>query len=252
MPRFAANLDFLFKEVPFLDRFDMAAAHGFDAVEVLFPYDHAAREITDRLRAAGLKMALINTPPPNWAGGDRGFAAIPGGAERFRHDFTRALRFARVLGAQHLHVMAGRATGPEARATFVDNLKWAAAQAPRQSLTIEPINPVDMEGYFLNDFDLAAEVIDAVGAPNLGLQFDAYHAQMITGNAEGVWAAHGPLVRHVQVAGCPGRHEPVACDIDYPRFFQMLDDSGYAGWVSAEYHPQGVTTDGLGWMRGDG
>ncbi len=248
MPRFAANLNFLFKELPFLERFEAAARHGFQAVEVLFPYDHAAREITERLQAHGLKMALINTPPPNWAGGDRGFAAIPGGEARFRHDFTRALRFARVLGAGHLHVMAGRAHGLVARRTYLENLKWAAAQAPRQSLTIEPINPVDMEGYFLNDFALAAQVIAEVGAPNLGLQYDAYHAQMITGDAERVWEEHGHLVRHVQVAGCPGRHEPFPCDIDYPRFFRALDVTGYKGWVSGEYHPQGLTPDGLGWM----
>ncbi len=252
MPRLAANLDLLFRELPFLDRFEAAAAAGFEAVEVLFPYDHAVREITDRLRAYGLQMVLINTPPPNWAGGDRGFAAIPGGTERFRHDFTRALRFAGVLRAGHVHVMAGRAEGPQARATFVENLKWATAQAPGQSLTIEPINPVDMEGYFLNDFDLARAIIEEVGAPNLGLQFDAYHAQMITGDADGCWRDHAALVRHVQIAGCPGRHEPFPCDIDYPQFFQMLDASGYTGWVSAEYHPQGRTTDGLGWMAKGG
>ncbi len=252
MPRFAANLDFLFKEVPFLDRFQAAAQAGFKAVEVLFPYDHAASEITGRLRVNELQMVLINTPPPNWTGGARGFAAMPGGQERFRHDFTRALRFAKVLGAQHLHIMAGRARGLVAHTTFVENLKWATAQAPRQSLTIEPINNVDMEGYFLNDFALAAKVITEVAAPNLGLQYDAYHAQMITGDAEKVWAEHGHLVRHVQVGGYPGRHEPVSGEIDYPRFFRALDMNGYAGWVSGEYHPAGNTFDGLGWIRGDG
>ncbi len=250
MPKFAANLNFLFKELPFLERIQAAADAGFAGVEVLFPYDHAAREITSRLAAGGLKMALINTPPPNWAGGDRGFAAIPGGEERFRHDFTRALRFARVLGAEHLHVMAGRARGLVAHRTFVENLKWAAAQAPRQSLTIEPINPIDMEGYFLNDFNQAADIIEEVGAANLGLQFDAYHAQMITGDAARVWFEHGPRVRHIQIAGCPGRGEPVACEIDYPQFFAALDAQGYKGWVSAEYHPSGRSTEaGLGWMQ---
>jgi len=252
MPKFAANLNFLFKEWPFLDRFDAAAAAGFTAVEVLFPYDHAAKEITRRLTRNGLRMVLINTPPPNWAGGDRGFAAIPGGEARFRHDFTRALRFAKALGAVHLHVMAGRARGLVAKQTFIRNLQWAAAQAPRQSLTIEPINPVDMPGYFLDDFDLAAEVIEAVGAPNLGLQFDAYHAQMITGDAARVWAEHGHRTHHIQVAGCPGRHEPGACDVDYPAFFRGLDEIGYKGWVSGEYHPREDTLRGLDWIRGDG
>lgn len=249
MPRFAANLDFLFKELPFLDRFQAAAQAGFEAVEVLFPYDFAASEITGRLRINDLKMALINTPPPNWTGGARGFAALPGGEGRFRHDFTRALRFAKVLGAEHLHIMAGRARGLVAHRTFVENLKWAAAQAPGQSLTIEPINNTDMEGYFLNDFALAAEVIAEVGAPNLALQYDAYHAQMITGDAEQVWAEYGHLVRHIQVGGYPGRHEPVGGEIDYPKFFKALDVIGYKGWVSGEYHPTGNTVDGLDWLK---
>ncbi len=249
MPRFAANLSFLFKELPFLDRFEAAATAGFEAVEVLFPYDNPAREITSRLAATGLKMALINTPPPNWAGGDRGFAAIPGGQDRFRHDFKRALRFARALGADHLHVMAGKAKGVVARQTFIDNLKWAAALAPRQSLTIEPINGEDMPGYFLDDFDLAAEVIGAVNAPNLGLQFDVYHAQMITGDAARVWFEHGHLARHIQVAGCPGRHEPIDGDIEYSAFFKALDHVGFSGWVSGEYHPKTDTFAGLDWIR---
>ncbi|HHC29578.1 MAG TPA: hydroxypyruvate isomerase, partial [Rhodobacterales bacterium] len=140
MHSFAANLTMLFREYPFLDRFEMAANAGFKGVEVLFPYDDAAAQITNRLRAFGLKMVLINAPPPNWAGGERGFAAVPGQSERFRHDFRRALRFAQALGAQHLHLMAGKAKGAVARRTFVDNLAWAAARAPKMSLTIEPIN----------------------------------------------------------------------------------------------------------------
>ncbi len=249
MPKFAANLNFLFKELPFLDRFGAAADAGFEAVEVLFPYDHAVQEITARLATCSLKMALINTPPPNWAGGDRGFAAIPGGEKRFRHDFTRALRFATALGAGHVHVMAGKAKGLVAKKTFIDNLKWAAGHAPAQSLTIEPINAIDMPGYYLNDFDLAAEIIGAVDAPNLGLQFDTYHAQMISGDMAAIWRKHGPLTRHIQVAGTPGRHEPHGGDIDYPGFFGALDRAGFTGWVSGEYHPKSDTKDGLGWMR---
>lgn len=248
MPRFCANLTFLFRELPFLDRFEAAAEAGFTGVEVLFPYDDAAGELTRRLRAFGLNMVLINTPPPNWAGGERGFAAVPGGSDRFRHDFRRALRFAEALGVQHLHVMAGKAQGLVARRTFTDNLKWAAQQAPKMSLTIEPINETDMPGYFLNDFNLAAEILDEVDAANLGLQFDMYHAQMITGDGMGVWQDHGARARHIQIGGYPGRHEPVKGEIDYPAFFARLDADGYKGWVSGEYNPAGRTADGLGWM----
>lgn len=252
MPKFAANLTFLFRDLPFLDRFEAAAEAGFKGVEVLFPYDDAAGEITRRLRAFDLKMVLINAPPPNWAGGERGFAAVPGLSDRFRVDFKRALRFADALGVRHLHLMAGNAQGIVARKTFIDNLTWAAEQAPRASLTIEPINPVDMPGYFLNGFDQAAEILDEIGAPNLGLQFDMYHAQMITGDGMATWAAHGHRARHIQIGGVPGRGEPVKGEIDYPAFFARLDAEGYDGWVSGEYNPAGRTAEGLSWMRDGG
>lgn len=249
MPRFAANLTLLFTELPFMERFAAAKAAGFDAVEVLFPYEHSAQDMRDQLVLNDLRFVLQNTPPPNWTGGDRGFAAIPGREERFRKDFDRCLRYAEVLKPGLIHVMAGITDHPQARATFVENLKWATARAPGRQLTIEPINPHDMPGYFLNDFDLAASILDEVGARNLHLQFDAYHAHRITGDLMATWDRHGHRAAHVQIAGFPGRHEPVEGDIDYPAFFARLDARGYDGWVSAEYVPQGVTTDGLGWLR---
>lgn len=250
MARFAANLTFLFTELPMLDRFAAARRAGFDGAEILFPYDLSAKELAAAAQAAGLDFVLLNTPPPNWAGGPRGFAAIPGGEDRFRRDFDRALRFAQVLRARHIHVMAGKGEGTAARATFVDNLRWACGRAPHASLTIEPINRADMPGYFLADFDLAAEVIAAVGAPNLGLQFDAYHAHLITGDVAGCWDRHAGLVRHVQIAGAPSRHEPRVGDIDYADFFRRVDAAAYRGWVSAEYVPRTTTEAGLRWLRG--
>ena len=248
MPKFAANLTFLFKEYPFLERFQAAADAGFEAVEVLFPYDDAAGEIVRRLKRAALPLVLINTPPPNWAGGDRGFAAIPGGEDRFRRDFKRALRYAGQLKPRHIHIMAGVAEGPTARDTFVRNLAWAAAEAPGQNLTIEPINTIDMPGYFLCDYELAAAVLTEVNAPNLGLQFDTYHAQIITGDVLETWERYRHLVRHVQVGGVPGRHEPRGGQIDHPAFFAALDAEGYNGFVSGEYNPKGRTEAGLGWI----
>ena len=247
MPRYAANLTMMFTELPLLDRFSAARSAGFEAVEVLFPYDLSAADLLDRIAGNALTLALINCPPPNYTDGPRGFAAVPGGQARFQHDFKRSLRYARALGAQHLHLMAGVANGPDAEAAYIDNLRWAAAQAPAQSLLIEPINPVDMPGYFLNDFDLAARVLDAVGAPNLRLQFDAYHAHRITGDVLGTWDRMAHRVAHVQVAGYPGRHEPSAGEIDYKTFFARLDADGYKGWVSGEYNPKRRTEDGLGW-----
>lgn len=248
MPRFAANITFMFRELPFLDRIEAAADFGFSGVEALFPYDDAASQINRRLTRAAIPMVLINCPPPNWAGGERGFAAVPGLTERFRNDFKRAVRFAEALGVERLHVMAGKAEGLVARQTFVENLRWAVGQAPKMQLTIEPINGHDMPGYFLNDFDQAGEILDEVNARNLGLQFDMYHAQMITGDGMAVWEANGKRAVHVQIGGVPGRHEPMGGDIDYPAFFAALDSGAYKGWVSAEYNPEGDTRKGLGWM----
>lgn len=248
MPRFCANLTWLFTELPFLDRIGAAKEAGFDAVEVLFPYDVNAQDVVNQLVRHDLKMALINCPPPNYTGGPQGFAAIPGLEDRFRRDFTRALRYAKTLGAQHLHIMAGEAEGTAAKDTFIANLRWAATEAPGQSLTIEPINRDSMPGYFLSDFTLAREVIETVNAPNLWLQFDAFHAAKITGDVMGTWAAMRDITAHVQVAQTPDRTEPDAGQIDFPAFFAALDADGYDGWVSAEYGPRTTTEAGLGWL----
>ena len=250
MPKFAANISLLFTELPFLDRFEAARIAGFEAVEILFPYDLPARGILAAQRLAGLPIILINAPPPNYTGGARGFAAVPGGQERFRHDFKRALRYADVLGVEIIHVMAGEATGPEAKATMIENLIWATELAPKQRLTIEPLNPADMPGYFLDDYDLAAEILDAVSAPNLALQYDAYHAQMITGDALAVWRAHGHRAGHVQIGDVPGRVAPgQGGTVDFDGLFALLEADGYGGFVSAEYHPGAQGTQaGLGWL----
>lgn len=250
MASFAANLTMLFTELPMMERFEAAHSAGFNGVEILFPYDIPTDQLRDRLFKTRMEFVLMNAPPPNWAGGPRGFAADPGQQERFRRDFDTALRLAQTLNARHLHIMSGRGHGAQARRTYVENLTWAARRAPRQSLLIEPMNQHDMPGYFLSDYDLAAEVIDAVAAPNLGLLFDAYHAYQITGDTVECWQRHSRLVRHVQIAGAPGRHEPRHGDIDFAGFFRAVDKAGYRGWVGAEYTPATTTQAGLRWLRG--
>lgn len=249
MPRFAANLSMMFTEVPLLQRFAAAKQAGFDAVEILFPYDDAPKLIARELLAHDLDLVLINCPPPNYTGGERGLAAVPERKDRFRSDFKRCLKYAEQLKPKFIHIMAGAATGEQARQTFVENLKWAAETAPSQALTIEPINQISQPGYFLSDFDLAADILAEVGANNLGLQYDAYHAQIITGDAVGVWQRHKSLVRHVQVAAVKGRHEPDQSEIDYPALFRLFDQDGYQGHVSGEYKPRGLTVDGLAWIE---
>lgn len=247
MPRFAANLTLLFTEVPALQRAELAAQAGFDGVEILFPYDHPASDWEKAV--AGLPVALINTPPGNWAAGDRGFAAVPGEEDRFREGFLRAAEVAARLGAEHIHVMAGVTRGPEAEQCFRENLAWACASAPGQKLTVEPINPDDMPGYFLNDFDQAARIILDVGLPQVGLQFDLWHAARIHGNATSVWAAHRDKISHVQIAGFPGRHEPGGGGFDLTALCREIDDMNPGIWISAEYRPARATVHGLLWLQ---
>ena len=179
-----ANLSHLWPELPYLDRFDAASAAGFTGVEVLFPYDVAAKETQRALTRGGLQMMLINAPPPNYTGGARGFPAVPGGEARFAHDMRRAFRYAEALRVPMIHVMSGYATGPAAKDAMITNLRQAVQDAPAGlTLLLEPLCPESQPEYFLNDYALAAEIIAAVDAPNLRLQFDSYHAQMIHGDA---------------------------------------------------------------------
>ncbi|EBA17562.1 Hydroxypyruvate isomerase [Roseobacter sp. SK209-2-6] len=234
MPRFAANISMLFTELPYLERFSAAAAAGFEAVEVLFPYEVAAKETQRALLRSGMELLLINAPPPNYTGGAPGYAAVPGGQDRFQRDIRRVLRYADVLGAKMIHIMAGYAKGGEAFDAFIENLRWAADQAPKQRFTIEPLNAGDQPGYFLDDFDLAGEILDAVDRPNLGLQYDAYHAQMIHGDALRVWEKHGARAAHIQIGAAPSRCEPGTGPVDFKALFEAIDASGYKGWISAE------------------
>lgn len=247
MPRFAANLTMLFTEVAPLDRPGLAAQAGFDGAEILFPYDFPARDWQAAL--AGLPVALINTPPGDWAAGDRGLAAVPGEEARFRDGFLRAADLAARLGADRLHVMTGVARGPQAEATLGDNLTWAAAQAPDQALVLEPLNPDDWPGYFLNDFDQAARILDDLALPQLGLQFDLWHAARIHGNPQAVWDRHAARATHVQIAGFPNRNEPGGGGFDLTALCTDLDARGYAGWVAAEYRPARATVHGLAWLQ---
>jgi len=246
LPRFAANLTLLFTEVPMLDRPDWARRCGFEGVEALFPYDHP---VTDWERALnGLPLALINTPPGDWASGDRGFAARPGMELRFRDSFLRAADYATRLKVARLHVMAGVAKGPQADECYVTNLAWALAEAPELTLTIEALNPEDMPGYFLNDYDQAARIVDDLGNPRIGLQFDLWHAARLHGDAAAAWATHRHRVNHVQIAGFPARNEPGGGGFSLPDLCDDIDAHAPDTWIAAEYRPARGTAQGLGWL----
>ena len=255
MPKLAANLSMMFNEVPLLERFEAAARAGFGAVELLFPYEHPPEELAARLRAAGVQNVLFNLPPGDWSRGERGIAAIPGREREFREGVATALRYASALGTPVLHAMAGTlAAGADraaARATYLENLRWAAAALAREgrTLVIEPINLRDMPGYFLERQADAHAVREEVGAANLLVQLDLYHAQIAEGDISAKlrrWCRH---VGHVQIASVPDRHEPDHGELSYPHVFALLDEVGYGGWVGCEYRPARGTVEGLGWFE---
>jgi 2-dehydrotetronate isomerase len=253
MPRFAANLTMMFNEVPFLDRFDAAARAGFTAVEFLFPYDHPAEEVGKRLKAAGLTQALFNLPPGNWEAGEKGFAALPDRFADLQQSMVTALPYAQATGVKRVHLMAGIADrrDPKAVAAFRKSLVWAAEFFSPHGLdvVIEPINPRNVPGYFLNDFGFARDLIRELAIPNLKLQFDIYHCQIIHGDVTMRLREMMPVVGHVQIASIPSRNEPDGEELNYPFLFDELDRLGYGGFVGCEYIPRARTTDGLGWFR---
>ena len=255
MPRFAANLSMLYTELPFLDRFAAAAADGFDAVEYLFPYDFPADEIATRLKDNGLTQALFNLPPGDWAAGERGIACHPGREAEFARGVDTALAYALATGCQRLHAMAGLkpAGVSEAvlHATYIQNLRAAAAQLAPHGITllIEPINTRDMPGFYLNFQQQAHDVLAEVGAPNLKVQMDFYHCQIMEGDLSKRLQKHFAGVGHLQIAGVPERHEPDTGEVNYPQLFALIDALGYSGFVGCEYRPRAGTSEGLGWLR---
>ncbi len=253
MPKFAANLSMMFTEWSLLDRFAAAADHGFQAVEILFPYAHAPDEIAGRLQDAKLELALFNLPPGDWEAGERGLAAIPGREAAFQAGLQTALPYAEACAVKRLHLMSGQGerADPKAREAFVNAIRHACAvAAPRGiDILIEPINGRDMPGYFLNDFGHATELIRTLGLPNLKLQYDIYHRQILHGDVMRSLEQMLPLIGHVQTSSVPNRHEPGTGELDDARIFRHLDEIGYEGFVGCEYHPAGGTLDGLSWMK---
>ena len=256
MPKFAANLSFLFTEVPFPERFARAAAAGFTGVEYLFPYDWPAHEVAQWLQSADVEQVLFNLPPGDWAAGERGLACLPHRQGEFAESVEQALDYAMVLDCERVHCLAGlRPAGCDEamlEATFVANLRHAADRFATIGATvmIEPINSrVDMPGYWLDDVGKGFRLLQAVDRSNVKLQLDLYHAQIIQGDLARTIEANIGHIGHVQIADNPGRHEPGSGEIHYPFLFDLLDRLGYTGWVGCEYKPQTTTEAGLGWLR---
>lgn len=268
MPQFAANLHYLFSEAPFLERFEHAAACGFRAVEFQVPYDWPAQQLADLLAQHQLALALIDTPTGNWQAGDRGLASVTGREAEFRDGLEKTIAYARILKPECVHVLAGvyDSSTPYAQAedTFVANLKIAAASLADIGVAavIEPINnkmdvvqggeryvTQGMRGFFLHRVEQARKIIERIASDNLFLHLDLYHQQIMQGNLAQTLRDNMSIIRHIQFAGVPGRHEPNVGEINYPFLFDLIDELGYRGWIGCEYRPLAGTEIGLRWAE---
>ena len=252
--KLAANIGLLFPELPALERIAAARDAGFDGVELLFPYDLDPQALRRAAEAAGMPIVQLNSPAGDRAAGEVGYAALPGRASQFRQSIERAFSFLKAAGISQLHVVAG-IPAPSAdpqlvRATYVRNLQWVADEAAAFGgrIMIEPLNDRDMPGYALSTLAQAADVLGQVNRPNVGLQFDLYHSQIMGGDLTHRLRQFGSLIRHVQIAGAPLRNEPDRGEVNLRPVMRALADTGYDGWISAEYRPTGATRDSLDWM----
>jgi hydroxypyruvate isomerase len=244
MPRLAANVSMMFQEVDLFARFARAAEVGFGAVEIHAPYDHPKRDVAEAARQHGVPIVLLNVMPA--------VAAIPGREGEFREALTRALEYAEAAGCRQLHCVAGATDHPDAEDTFVSNLQWASKQAGPAGvrLLLEPLNTRDNPGYFLTGTAQARRIIERVGSGGVFLQYDVYHMQIMEGFLAETIEANLDIIRHFQIGGVPGRHEPDETqEINYTYVLGLIDRLGFEGWVGCEYRPRAGTVEGLDWAR---
>ena len=269
MPRFAANLSLLYPEHAFLDRFAAAARDGFKAVEFLFPYAYPAEQLRGLLDTHGLQLVLFNAPPAGtdaasilgaWERGERGTASLPGREVECAYGVELALEYAQALSCPRIHVMAGcmppDGVRDDMHAVYLHNLGLAAQKAAQVGveILIEPLNPRDVPGYFLSHQSHAHALVQSLKTPNLKVQMDLYHCQIVEGDVATKLCQYlpGSAVGHIQIAGVPERHEPDQGELHYPYLLDLIDKLGYTGWVGCEYRPSrgdapGGTTQGLSW-----
>mgnify|MGYP005847871843 CR=1 FL=1 len=255
MPRFCANLTMLYNEIDFLERFAAAAKAGFRGVEYLFPYPYDKHQLKEQLAKHQLVQVLHNLPAGDWGKGERGIACHPDRVAEFQDGVGKAIDYATALDCKQVNCLAGIApqnVAPEKlRETFVANLRFAAAELKKAGvrLLIEPINTIDIPGFYLNRTRQAVDIIQAVGSDNLFVQYDIYHMQIMEGDLARTIEQNLKLIAHMQLADNPGRHEPGTGEINYPFLFGHIDRIGYGGWIGCEYKPAGATGDGLGWYQ---
>jgi hydroxypyruvate isomerase len=254
MPRFSANLSFLYQDLPFFDRIDAAAENGFHGVEYMSPYEYELTQIKKRLRTHGVAQVLFNLPVGDFAKGERGYATDPARVKEFRRGVDEAISIARELDCTRINCLTGigiPGLDPAlARETMVENLRYAAASLATVGVTlvVEPLNRIETPGFVIGTSAEGLALIDEVGASNFGLQYDCYHAQRSEGNIIATLRAQIARIKHVQIADSPGRNEPGTGELAYERILPVLDELGYDGWVGLEYKPSRATADTLSWM----
>lgn len=255
MPEFSANLTTMFNEADFLERFEGASKAGFKYVEFMFPYDWDKKLVAEKLDKYGLKVVLHNFPAGDWAKGERGITCLPDRVAEFQSNVAKAIEYSEALRCSRLNCMIGLtpngSTPEKIRQTCVNNLKFAAAALEKKNirLLIEPINNIDMPGNYLIHTQQALDIIKEVNHPDIWLQYDIYHAQMLEGNLTKSIRDNIQKIGHIQLADVPGRHEPGTGEINFTNLFRFIDETGYNGLIGCEYKPIGKTEDGLEWIR---
>jgi hydroxypyruvate isomerase len=255
MPKFSANLTMLFNEVDFLNRFERAAKAGFKGVEYLFPYGWSKEQLVNELGRHGLQQVLHNLPAGDWQAGDRGIACLPGRAGEFQDGVGKAIEYAKALKCPRLNCLVGKTPlgipAEKIRQTLVNNLRFAAAAIEKEEIRflIEPLNDRDVPGFYLVHTRDVLQLMKEVNHPNLWLQYDIYHMQIMEGNLTKTIQENLGRIAHIQVADNPGRHEPGTGEINFINLFRSIDEMGYDGWIGCEYTPVGKTEDSFQWCR---
>ena len=254
MPKFSANLTMMFNEVDFLQRFERASRAGFKAVEYMFPYDWPKKQLAEALDSYQLVQVLHNLPAGNWSAGERGIACIPGREDEFKDGVRTARAYAKALRCPALNCLVGltpAGISPERiRRTLVENLRFAATALEKEGIRclVESLNDNDIPGFYVVRTRDALQLLEEVNHPNIWLQYDVYHMQIMEGNLINTLSKHVSRIAHIQIADNPGRHEPGTGEINFPNLFNALDDMGYDKYVGCEYVPAGSTEEGLGWF----
>lgn len=255
MPRFSANLTMLFNEVDFPDRFERAAAAGFKGVEYLFPYEWTKDVLAEKLAKHSLDQVLFNLPAGNWSAGERGIACLPDRVGDFQQGVGLAIEYARAVKCPRLNCLVGitprDVPQSKIRQTLVDNLRFAAATLAKAGirLLVEPLNDRDLPGFYLVHTRDALQLLEEVNHANLFLQYDIYHMQIMEGNLTRTILDNLGRIGHIQVADNPGRHEPGTGEINFNNLFRFITEAGYNGWIGCEYRPEGITEEGMEWIK---